>query len=44
MRLLIVEDDNDISSYVARGLGQIGYSADVVERAEEAVSVLEHTN
>jgi two-component system OmpR family response regulator len=44
MRLLIVEDDNDISSYVARGLGQIGHSADVVENAEEAVSVLEHTN
>ena len=44
MRILIVEDDKDISSYIIKGLGQIGYSADGVENAEEALSVLEDTN
>ncbi|MCF7944883.1 MAG: response regulator transcription factor [Spirochaetia bacterium] len=44
MRVLIVEDDKYISQYIAKGLGQIGYSADRVETAEDALSVLENTN
>ena len=44
MRVLIVEDDTDIGSYLVKGLGQIGYSADGVENAEEALAVLEEVN
>ncbi len=44
MRILVVEDDKDISSYIVKGLGQIGYSADGVENAEDALFILEGTH
>jgi len=44
MRVLIIEDDADISSYLRKGLRQIGYSADIVENAREALSVLRSTD
>lgn len=38
MRILIVEDDSDISSYLSKGLKQVGYSADTMENGEDAFS------
>ena len=42
-RILIVEDEERIASFVARGLGASGYSTSTAETGEEAVA-LTHTN
>jgi len=41
MRLLIVEDDKEISSYLSKGLKQSGFASDTVENAEKALSALQ---
>ncbi|MCF7938563.1 MAG: response regulator transcription factor [Spirochaetales bacterium] len=41
MRILLVEDDPDITSYIIKGLGQVGYTSDAVGNAERALSTLE---
>jgi two-component system OmpR family response regulator len=43
MRVLVVEDDSKISSYLQKGLSQVGYVADVAEDAETAQQYL-HTH
>lgn len=44
MHVLVVEDDKDICSYLVKGLGQIGYSAEGIDNAEDAISILESIN
>jgi len=44
MKILIVEDDSDINSYLSKGLKQVGYSADTVDNAEEALSAFRFSN
>ena len=41
MRVLIVEDDSEISKYLEKGLAESGYTADGVASAEEAMPALE---
>lgn len=43
MRILLVEDDEDITSYIIKGFKQLGYAADSVAHAEEALSALQVT-
>jgi two-component system OmpR family response regulator len=39
MRILIVEDDDRIASFLAKGLKQSGFSADIASDGEEALSL-----
>jgi DNA-binding response OmpR family regulator len=43
MRLLIVEDNEELAELLARGLRNAGYEADILSSVEEARSVLETT-
>ena len=38
MRVIVVEDDPKIGSFVARGLREAGFAVDLVERAEDALT------
>ena len=40
MRLLIVEDNEELAGLLAKGLQTAGYEADVLTTVEEATSVL----
>lgn len=44
VRILIVEDDPDIRSYLKKGLSQVGHTSDAYESAEEALSALATTH
>jgi hypothetical protein len=39
MRILVVEDEKKIATFVQRGLKEFGFVADVVHRGDEALSV-----
>jgi DNA-binding response OmpR family regulator len=43
MRLLIVEDNEELAELLAKGLRTVGYEADLLSTADEARSVLETT-
>lgn len=43
MRLLIVEDNNDLSRFLTNGLAAAGYAADVAETAASASAALAAT-
>src|SRR5246127_1369793 len=43
MRLLIVEDNEELAELLAKGLRTAGYEADILSSIEEARSVLETT-
>ena len=43
MRILVVEDDNKIASFVAKGLKQAGYAVDRCADGEEALALAETT-
>lgn len=43
VRVLIVEDDPEIRSYLRKGLSQVGHTSDACESAEEALSALATT-
>lgn len=44
MRVLIVEDDEKIASFVQKGLSQSGYAADVVRTGEDGYAFLRQTD
>jgi two-component system, OmpR family, response regulator len=44
VRILIVEDDPDIRSYLRKGLSQVGHASDGCESAEEALAALSTTS
>ena len=37
MRILIIEDDRKIASFLSKGFGEVGYAADVAEDGEEGL-------
>jgi two-component system OmpR family response regulator len=39
MRVLVVEDDNRIASFVTKGLNQAGFTVDVVDNGEEGLDL-----
>lgn len=41
MRILVVEDDEKIASFLQQGLQEVGYSVDTVQTAEEALRLFE---
>jgi hypothetical protein len=43
MRILVVEDDNKIASFIAKGLKQAGYAVDRCADGEEALVLAETT-
>src|SRR5665213_1816870 len=43
MRILVVEDDNKIASFIAKGLKQAGYAVDRCADGEEALALAETT-
>jgi heavy metal response regulator len=44
MRLLVVEDDKKIASFVSRGLKEAGYVVDVAERGDDAFQLALHNH
>jgi two-component system OmpR family response regulator len=44
MRLLVVEDDKKIASFVSRGLKEAGYVVDMVERGDDAFQLALHNH
>ena len=44
MRILVVEDDDKIASFLAKGLKQSGFSVDVASEGEEALSLCRSVN
>jgi two-component system OmpR family response regulator len=44
MRLLVVEDDKKIASFVSRGLKEAGYVLDVAERGDDAFQLALHNH
>jgi DNA-binding response OmpR family regulator len=44
MRLLVVEDNEELAELLVRGLQSAGYEADVLSRVEDAASVLQTTH
>lgn len=40
MRILILEDDEQIGSYVKQGLAEVGYTSDCISTAEDAIHAL----
>jgi len=44
MRILVVEDDEKISSFVAKGLKEAGFAVDAVKNAEDGLSFLTGTD
>jgi two-component system OmpR family response regulator len=44
MRLLVVEDDKKIASFVSRGLREAGYVVDIAERGDEALQLALHNH
>jgi two-component system OmpR family response regulator len=44
MRVLVVEDDKKIASFVSRGLKEAGYVVDVAERGDEAFHLALHNH
>ncbi|MCK5779411.1 MAG: response regulator transcription factor [Psychrilyobacter sp.] len=43
MKILVVEDEKQISDYIYKGLVEAGYSVDVVDNGEEAISYATNT-
>jgi two-component system OmpR family response regulator len=44
MRVLVVEDDKKIASFVSRGLKEAGYVVDVAERGDDALQLALHNH
>jgi heavy metal response regulator len=44
MRLLVVEDDKKIASFVSRGLKEAGYVVDIAERGDDAFQLALHNH
>ena len=44
MRLLVVEDDKKIASFVSRGLKEAGYVVDMAERGDDAFQLALHNH
>jgi two-component system OmpR family response regulator len=44
MRILIVEDDDKIASFLAKGLKQSGFSVDIASDGEESLSLCRSVN
>jgi two-component system, OmpR family, response regulator len=44
MRLLVVEDDKKIASFVSRGLKEAGYVVDIAERGDDALQIALHNH
>jgi two-component system, OmpR family, response regulator len=44
MRLLVVEDDKKIASFVSRGLKEAGYVVDIAERGDDALQLALHNH
>jgi heavy metal response regulator len=44
MRLLVVEDDKKIASFVSRGLKEAGYVVDTAERGDDALQLALHSH
>jgi DNA-binding response OmpR family regulator len=40
MRILVVEDERKIASFVQKGLKEFGFAADVIHRGDEALEVI----
>jgi len=44
MKILVVEDEKQISDFISKGLREAGYTVDVVDNGEEAISYAINTN
>jgi len=40
MRILVVEDELKIASFVQKGLKEVGFAVDVVRRGDEALQII----
>ena len=44
MRILVIEDEYKVASFIKRGLEEAGYSVEIARNGEEAIDMVEHTN